>query len=77
MNIKTQQHLDRTRSRIEIIKENINKIHRVVESSTNAIQKKIDICKTEEKILRNIRCKRLNEIISYLFPIQRISAAEE
>jgi len=77
INIKTQQRIDETRSRIKNIKAKLNGIKELAKLSNDENRKKVDYRDKQDKKLQYIRRERFDELITYLFPIQRVSANEE
>ena len=77
MNMNIQERIDQLRMNISDIRTKIPKMKRFLRLSQSEIKKMIDYRIQEENILHNIRRDRLNELMTYIFPIRRIAASEE
>ncbi len=72
-----KQRIDKSRSRIEKIKTELDEIKEISKVSNSEARKKIDRRIKNDKKLNHIRQECFYELIKYLFPIQRVSAEEE
>ncbi len=77
VNITTQQRINETRSRVEIINIELDQIKKISQLSNDETQKKLHYRVKEINKLHNMRRERFNELSTYLFPIQYVSAHEE
>ena len=76
-NIKIAQHINKRRPRIRTIQDKLKEVEEYVQASRANHDEKTQQLAKYEKYLQKIRRKLLNELITFVIPIRRISAAEE
>lgn len=76
-NIKIEARIKRRRPQIRTIEDKLKEIKEFVQTYRDNHGKKMQKLAQYEKQLQKNRRKMLNELITFVIPIRRISAAEE